>query len=310
MMSTSVTVVLCTFNGSRFLAEQVTSILNQTYPIEELIISDDASTDSTPGLLEQLAKENSRIRIVLHQKNLGFSANFEQAMMLANSTLIAPADQDDIWHPEKIKQLVEAFAPTASIIYCDSVKFSNRLPLSPQPSKKNKRISGSDPRLLSVYNTVSGHAMLIRKNLLKTAFPMPAGVYYDWWLAVVGMAIDEVQFFPEILVYQRVHDMNVTLPSGVSKATQRHRFRATLVKHLKAFCSISQLSNEEIAFFNQAFTYWEASLRQRINFKLFFWLMQHRKIIYANKIRVFPLISQLKNSFVYSFRFRLQEGED
>lgn len=306
----AVSVVMCTYNGSRFIEEQVKSILSQTYPIKELIISDDASTDTTPEILALLAKQDSRIRLIMQEKNLGFSNNFQQAMLMASGSLLAPADQDDIWHPEKIAKMVAAFAPDASLMYCDSIKFTDAIPQAPKASSKNKRIEGSDPRYISVYNTVSGHAMLIRKKLLALAFPLPEGVYYDWWLAAVAMAKDRVQFFPEILVYQRAHDSNVTLPTGISKATQRHRFRQTLVKHLKAFCAIPALSNDEQTFFNQAYQYWEASLRQRSNVGLFCWLLKQRNIIYANKIRVFPIISQLKHSLLYSFRWRLREGED
>jgi len=306
----SVSVVMCTYNGSRFIEEQVKSILNQTYPIEELIISDDASTDATPEILQLLAKQDVRIRLVMQQQNLGFSDNFQQAMRMAKATFIAPADQDDIWHPEKIAKMVAAFASDAALIYCDSVKFTQAVPHAPKASSKNKRIEGSDPRYISVYNTVSGHAMLIRKTLLETALPLPEGVYYDWWLAAVAMAKNRVQFLSEILVYQRAHDSNVTLPTGVSKATQRHRFRVTLVKHLKAFCTIPALSADEKSFFNAGYQYWEASLGQRLNFGLFCWLMQHRTIIYANKIRLFPIISQLKHSWIYSFRWRLREGDD
>ena len=268
----SVSVVMCTYNGSRFIEEQVKSILNQTYPIEELIISDDASTDATPEIVQLLAKQDARIRLIIQEKNLGFSNNFQQAMMMAKSTLLAPADQDDIWHPDKLTKMVAAFADGASLIYCDSVKFAQAIPQAPKASSKNKRMEGSDPRCIAVYNTVSGHAMLIRKTILATAMPFPEGVYYDWWLAAVAMAKDRVQFLPEILVYQRTHDSNVTLPKGISKATQRHRFRVTLVKHLKAFCAIPALSMDEQSFFNEAYQYWETSLRRRINIGLFFWL--------------------------------------
>ncbi len=303
-----VSVVLCTFNGARFLEEQVESILQQTYPIAELIISDDASTDATSALIEQLALRDSRIRLIQLEKNIGFSANFQQAMQQASSELIATADQDDVWHPEKIARLVAAFATDASLIYCDSVKFSQNIPDNPRPSLTNKKIEGSDPRKISVYNTVSGHAMLIRKKLLATAFPLPAGVYYDWWLAVVAMSNDRVQFLPDILVYRRVHDRNVTLPQHLSAAQQRHAFRVTLVQHLKAFCQLATLSPEQADFFRQGYLYWNESLYRKINYKLFSWLMYHRELIYCNKIRRFPLISQFKNSLLFGFRWKLLEG--
>jgi len=302
----SVSVVLCTYNGARFLEEQVKSILEQTYPIGELIISDDASTDSTPELIRRFSEQDSRIRMIMLEENIGFSANFQQAIQQASCDLIATADQDDIWHPEKIARLVAALDSNVSLIYCDSVKFTNDIPIAPKASRGNKKIEGSDPRKIAVYNTVSGHAMLIRKGLLLSAFPLPSGVYYDWWLAVVAMTRDRVQFLPDILVYRRVHDRNVTLPVNLSAAQQRREFRVTLVKHLYAFSQLSILSDEQADFFKQGYRYWYDSLHRKINFKLFNWLMYNREIVYCNKIRKFPLISQLKNSWIFSFRWSLQ----
>jgi glycosyltransferase involved in cell wall biosynthesis len=301
----SVSVVLCTYNGARFLAEQVSCILNQTFSIQELIISDDASTDNTVLLAREMAARDARIRVVALQENIGFSANFQQAITQAAAPLIALADQDDIWHPEKIARMLAAFETDASLIYCDSVKFSDAPPVSPKPSSKNRRIAGSDPKKISVYNTVSGHAMIIRKSLCKAAFPLPEGVYYDWWLAMVAMATDRVQFFPEVLVYQRVHDRNVTLQSNLSESTHRQRFRSTLVKHLDAFRKITGLSASDQLFFEDGYSYWQLSLHQRFNLGLFGWLMRNRAIIYCNKVRQFPLISQLKNSWLLSFRWRV-----
>ena len=301
----SVSVVLCTFNGARFLAEQVNSILNQTFAIHELIISDDASTDNTVILAHEMAARDARIRVIALQENLGFSANFQQAITQATAPLIALADQDDIWHPEKIARMLEALEADASLIYCDSVKFADTPPVSPKPSPKNRRIAGSDPKKISVYNPVSGHAMIIRKSVCSAAFPLPEGVYYDWWLAIVAMATNRVQFLPEVLVYQRVHDRNVTLQSNLSESTHRQRFRNTLVKHLDAVRKITTLSASDRSFFEEGYAYWQLSLNHRFNLGLFRWLMRNREIIFCNKIRKFPLISQLKNSWLLSFRWRV-----
>jgi glycosyltransferase involved in cell wall biosynthesis len=252
-----------------------------------------------------MAARDARIRVVALQENVGFSANFQQAITQAVAPLIALADQDDIWHPEKIARMLAAFDADASLIYCDSVKFSDAPPVSPKPSSKNRRIAGSDPKKISVYNTVSGHAMIIRKSLCEAAFPLPEGVYYDWWLAMVAMASNRVQFLREVLVYQRVHDRNVTLQSNLSESTHRQRFRSTLVKHLDAFRKITTLSAGDQSFFEEGYAYWQISLHQRFNFGLFRWLMRNRAIIYCNKVRRFPLISQLKNSWLLSFRWRV-----
>lgn len=301
----SVSIVLCTYNGSRFLAEQVQSILAQTYPIEELIISDDASTDDTLVLAQTLAAGDKRIRVIALNSNIGFSANFQQAILQATAPLIAISDQDDSWHPEKIERMVNALEPDAQLIYCDSVKFRESIPASPKSSTKNMRMEGSDPKKIAVYNTVSGHAMLFRKELNKLSFPMPAGVYYDWWLAMIAMANGRVQFLPDILVYQRMHDHNVTLTKHISESTHRHRFRITLVKHLDAFKKIPALSSQDARFFEEAYHHWQISLHQRLNPGLFYWLMRNRDVVYCNKIRRFPLVSQIKNSWLLSFRWQV-----
>jgi glycosyltransferase involved in cell wall biosynthesis len=215
------------------------------------------------------------------------------------------ADQDDIWHPEKIARMLAAFETDASLIYCDSVKFSDTPPVLPKSSAKNRRIAGSDPKKIAVYNTVSGHAMIIRKSLCAPAFPLPEGVYYDWWLAIVAMATNRVQFLPDVLVYQRVHDRNVTLQSNLSESTHRQRFRSTLVKHLDAFRKITTLSAGDHSFFEEGYACWQLSLHQRFNLGLFRWLMRNRAIVFCNKVRKFPLISQLKNSWLLSFRWRV-----
>jgi glycosyltransferase involved in cell wall biosynthesis len=299
----SVSVVLCTYNGARFLTEQVESILQQTFPIAELIISDDASVDETVEIARKLAARDERIRLITLPKNMGITANFEQAVLAARYELIAVADQDDVWHPEKMYRMIEALEEDAVMIYCDAVKFSGIIPDNPRPSAFNRRMQGSDPRSIGIFNTVSGHSILFRRRLLAKAFPLPPGVYPDWWLAVVAMADSRLQFIPDILVYHRAHENNMTLKRGLSEAEHRKHFRNTLVRHLDAFRKIDDLTNEEQQFFQEGYAYWQLSKRQRWNPGLFRWLMRHRSLVFAYKIRKWPIISAFKNSWLLSFRW-------
>lgn len=299
-----VSVVLCTYNGARFLAEQVDSILQQSSPVSELIISDDASTDDTMEVARMLAAKDNRIRLIALSANIGITANFQQAVLAAQHDLIAVADQDDLWHPDKMARLIQAFDSDAVLIYCDSVKFSGRPPMDAIASTKNRRVEGSDPRFIGIFNTVSGHSILFRKRLLTSAFPLPAGVYPDWWLAVVAMAAGRVQFHPEVLVYHREHDNNMTLQRNFTAEQHRQRFRQTLVRHLQAFRHIKELSKEERQFFQEGFDYWHQSIAHRLNPGLFGWLIRHRKWVFAYKIRRWPIISAIKNSWLLSFRFQ------
>lgn len=114
-----VSVVLGTYNGEVYLEEQLRSVLAQTYPFLEIIAIDDGSTDRTVALLGEYAARDSRIRVIINERNLGFIRNFEKGCRLAGGKWIALCDQDDYWFPEKIEKMVAAIGDYP-MIYCDS----------------------------------------------------------------------------------------------------------------------------------------------------------------------------------------------
>ena len=97
MNNSLVSVVMCTYNGSRFVAEQIDSICRQTFPQLQIIIVDDASSDNTYEIVKQYADKDERIQSYRNDTNLGFNLNFNKACKLATGDFIAIADQDDIW---------------------------------------------------------------------------------------------------------------------------------------------------------------------------------------------------------------------
>jgi glycosyltransferase involved in cell wall biosynthesis len=295
-----ISVVLCSYNGARFIEEQVQSVLAQTYPVQELIVVDDASSDNTCAIIEQLAAKDGRIRLYRNPVNLGFSANFEKALLLAGADIIAIADQDDYWHPAKLEKMMQQWHENIPLIYCDSVRFKEVLPVNPVPNPKNNKLQGDDPKCIAMFNTISGHAMLIRKSLLAKALPIPSNVYYDWWLAMVAMCNGSVQFLPEILVYQRAHDQNVTIQQLTEKEL-RNQFRQMLVKHLEVFSTVKGMKPSNVRFFQQLEYYWKEMLRRGWSLGLFLFLLKHRNILFAYKKRKLPFISQLKHSFLFAF---------
>ena len=107
MEKKTVSVVMCTYNGERFLREQMDSILAQTYPIHEIIISDDCSTDGTIDILREYAAKHTFIKIHQNARNIGFNSNFYHAFNRATGEYIAISDQDDIWFPQKIEEQVK-----------------------------------------------------------------------------------------------------------------------------------------------------------------------------------------------------------
>ena len=105
----AVTAVVCTYNGERFLEQQLLSILSQSHPVAEVIISDDASPDGTVELARRVLEASDRAyRIYTRDEPLRVSGNFEFALREARTDFLATSDQDDVWHPKKVEHLLAA----------------------------------------------------------------------------------------------------------------------------------------------------------------------------------------------------------
>ena len=107
MQESLISVALCTYNGEKFLREQIDSILAQTYKNLEIVIVDDCSTDKTTNIINAYAEKDKRIKLFQNASNLGFNKNFERALGLTSGEYIAISDQDDIWLPQKLQSLLD-----------------------------------------------------------------------------------------------------------------------------------------------------------------------------------------------------------
>ena len=105
-MQKKVDVLMATYNGEKYVEEQIESILNQTYQNIQLIISDDCSTDNTRQILEKYEK-NNKIKIFYQNQNLGYIKNFEFLLKQVENDLYMLSDQDDVWKKEKNKKTIE-----------------------------------------------------------------------------------------------------------------------------------------------------------------------------------------------------------
>ena len=117
-----VSVVICTYNGERYLREQLDSILAQTYPVFEVVVQDDCSTDGTVGIIESYRNKFSNLRIIRNEHNLGFNENFHRALLQAEGDLIAISDQDDVWDEDKLSIAIQKLGKCVPprVAYTDS----------------------------------------------------------------------------------------------------------------------------------------------------------------------------------------------
>ena len=119
-MEEKIDILMATYNGEKYLKEQIESILNQTYKNIRLIISDDASKDSTPQILEEYRKKDSRIEIYLNKENRGVVKNIEFLLEKVEDEFYMLADQDDVWLPLKVEKSIETLKKqNADLVFGD-----------------------------------------------------------------------------------------------------------------------------------------------------------------------------------------------
>jgi glycosyltransferase involved in cell wall biosynthesis len=298
-MSDLVSVVLCTYNGELFVDEQVKTICSQTWSKLEIIIVDDASTDKTYEKLKRHAAIDTRIRLFQNEKNLGFNLNFNRACSLTKGTFIAIADQDDIWEKNKISELLKEITKSDRVMIAHSV--SARFEKNKDPFIKSVNLvdyfEGDDPKKLFLFNTISGHNMLIRRKLLEAAMPFPENIYYDWWLSVVACTMGEIKHVNKILVWHRVHESNAT---GAAKPVlpfyeQVKNIVSTLVEK-------ANIKEEDKLFGRKILNQYQKFPARKFSLSLFLFLLANRKIVFSHKKRKVPLIAHIKNAFKYSRR--------
>lgn len=195
-----VSVVMCTYNGAQFLPEQLDSILNQTYPVYELIIQDDCSTDNTWEIISRYAENYPVIRAMRNSQNLGFNRNFKDAMLKAEGDLIAIADQDDIWYVQKLEKQVQTIGShdlCFSAYHRDKVfsKFCKQVVL---PAYNLER--------LMFVNCIPGHSMLVRRDFLHEPSHWHEHICYDWWFLICAHFGRGIACVAEPLNWHRPHE--------------------------------------------------------------------------------------------------------
>jgi glycosyltransferase involved in cell wall biosynthesis len=241
-----VSVALCTHNGARFIGAQLRSIFEQTLLPDEIIVSDDDSTDATLEIIKREAAEHPDARITLtileNSPALGVTRNFEEALSACSGDLVALSDQDDVWHPTRLEAMVSVFDSSRDVdlIFSDArlVDAENEAlgetlfaGLGITAADKAMISSGSAFAALMKRNLVTGATVMLRRELVDRARPFPASWVHDEWLAVVAAATGSVRLLDQPLIDYRQHGANVigagslSFSEKVRRATEEGRER-------------------------------------------------------------------------------------
>jgi glycosyltransferase involved in cell wall biosynthesis len=212
----TISVCLATYNGQRYLDEQLRSILDQLGPDDEVIISDDASTDDTLSVAR--AARDRRVRILDHTDRVGYSKNFERAVSAATGEIIFLSDQDDVWLPGKVERMVAELDQHDLVVSDVSVVDGDLRVLDPSHFAKH-RVRRGFVRNLAATRYI-GAAMAMRRELVQLALPFPDRVRWcahDYWLTLVGEAYGRVALVDDPLMLYRRHE-GVTSTGGERSA--------------------------------------------------------------------------------------------
>ena len=195
-----VSIAVCTYNGERFLREQLDSLVQQTYSNIEIIVVDDCSTDSTIEILKEYAAIYPFLTYLRNERNLGYVKNFEKVIGMCSGEYIALSDQDDIWELDKI-ELQAAQIGDYAVIYHDSICVDE------QGNSLQKKLSdicrlyeGHLPHPFLFFNCVSGHSILFHKRILPDIIPFDVRYFHDRWIAFIASERGGIKLLPKALV--------------------------------------------------------------------------------------------------------------
>lgn len=266
-----ISIAMATYNGEKYLREQICSIIRQSISDWELIICDDCSYDNTISILHEFAENDSRIRIFKNEVNIGFKKNFEKAISLCNGDFIALCDQDDIWTENHLECLYENLAD--NVLVCSNVTFtdSNGISLHKNLKPDSYYVSNNkEKQFLQLLhnNYVQGCTCLFKRELVKTIIPIPeCAQFHDYWIALVASINGTIRYIPESLVLYRRHEQTVTTGYNRSLKAKIKDFLSTdgyafYSKRIDFLKMLSQIPLDKIysKYYKDAYHYFDALL--------------------------------------------------
>jgi len=220
--TTDVSIALCTFNGALYLQEQLDSLLRQTPPPTELVLSDDGSSDASVNIVTEFARSaGMKLVVAPTHTQLGVAQNFGLALSLCSRQYVALSDQDDVWLPDKLATALAAMHDGEArygtscplLVHSDLTVVSADLRPISSSFMRSEGLCNPSPHdaltILLTQNFATGCTMLVNRPLLECALPIPKeAVVHDWWLALVAASCGHVLYVDQLTIMYRQHDSN------------------------------------------------------------------------------------------------------
>jgi glycosyltransferase involved in cell wall biosynthesis len=206
--NTSVSIVMATWQGQRFLRAQLDSLRAQTRLADELVVCDDASTDETPQILQRFASGSARrVRALRQGRRVGYTANFMTAAAQATGDLLLFCDQDDVWHPDKIATVLAAAEnDPAAELFGHDIEI-----IGPGEAPIPSFFAHLEASGLGPWACIKGHTLAVRRRFLQRwGHPPPGAFSHDQWVTLLATLSGTRRYLGDRLVTHRFHDRNAS----------------------------------------------------------------------------------------------------
>lgn len=277
-----ISVAMCTYNGEKYIEEQLNSIQKQTKKIDEIIICDDGSKDNTVEICERLlSKSNIEYKININKANLGFARNFYQAIRLCSGDIIFFCDQDDVWKENKVEIMCQAFDEdkNALLVFSNAYVTDQNLEIIGDLFNnlcfKQKYLNNQYDAFNYVLNDnfVTGATTAIKKQILDYLGDLDNGWAHDYWFAVIATLHGGLKCINIPLIYYRQHSNNTIgiaqryglkkLKALFSKNTDNNRenkyaeLRLPQLIYLKNFMNNEKIDTKYQEILNNKLNFWK-----------------------------------------------------
>ena len=203
-------VALAAYNGAAYMEEQLTSILQNLREGDEVVVSDDGSTDGTRDVVRALAETDKRVKLIDGPQQ-GLIKNFEHALAACDGDIVFLSDQDDVWHADKVETVLACFEETGALLVVHDAQMTDNERHVLSPSFFAFRGSRAGYAKNWWKNSYIGCCMAFKKELLKTALPFADRIpMHDQWLGLLAEKRGTVTFLPKVLLDYRRHEGTVT----------------------------------------------------------------------------------------------------
>jgi glycosyltransferase involved in cell wall biosynthesis len=233
-----ISVAMCSYNGYRYIGAQLESIAAQHRLPDELVVCDDGSSDGSVEIVREFARQVPfPTRVVINDKNLGTTKNFEKAISLCQGEILALADQDDIWYRNKLERIEKVFLRSNAVVGT----FSDADLIGDDSGLKDVRLwdsfafdlgeqeqfaNGHAMNILVKHAVVTGATMAFRREILDVLAPIPSNQFHDRWISLLLAARGQFEVIPEPLMQYRQHQAQQIGPAPLSLRERTARARS------------------------------------------------------------------------------------